>query len=282
MFKRYTYLILGEVMLALIFVVFVFSCIRVMKGDIQNGTNLVSLETSKDTPYNNDYFVYFEKHVLINKYLEFCVVGEECDNDKVETASLSSASGGVIGIEDDILFALTAAHFCFDTEEDLLATGEDGKYIEYKKLIIVHFLNTATSAYIEKIDPKSDLCLLSFRINELETRKFDFDNIKLAKKMPDIGENIFTVSSPLSIYGKSFRLHFNGNYGGCDSRYGCMYTIPATYGSSGSLVLNKKGQLISVVSISIIPFQNISAGPHVDEIRKFLLDFDKETGIILY
>jgi len=126
------------------------------------------------------------------------------------------------------------------------------------------------------------LCLLSFRINELETRKFDFDNIKLAKKMPDIGENIFTVSSPLSIYGKSFRLHFNGNYGGCDSRYGCMYTIPATYGSSGSLVLNKKGQLISVVSISIIPFQNISAGPHVDEIRKFLLDFDKETGIILY
>jgi len=282
MFKRYTYLILGEVMLALIFVVFVFSCVRVIKGDIQNGTNLVSLETSKDTPYNNDYFVYFEKHVLVNKYLEFCVVGEECDNDKVETASLSSASGGVIGIEDDILFALTAAHFCFDTEEDLLTTGEDGKYIEYKKLIIVHFLNTATSAYIEKIDPKSDLCLLSFRINELETRKFDFDNIKLAKKMPDIGENIFTVSSPLSIYGKSFRLHFNGNYGGCDSRYGCMYTIPATYGSSGSLVLNKKGQLISVVSISIIPFQNISAGPHVDEIRKFLLDFDKETGIILY
>ena len=282
MFKRYTYLILGEVMLALIFVVFVFSCVRVIKGDIQNGTNLVSLETSKDTPYDNDYFVYFEKHVLVNKYLEFCVVGEECDNDKVETASLSSASGGVIGIEDDILFALTAAHFCFDTEEDLLTTGEDGKYIEYKKLIIVHFLNTATSAYIEKIDPKSDLCLLSFRINELETRKFDFDNIKLAKKMPDIGENIFTVSSPLSIYGKSFRLHFNGNYGGCDSRYGCMYTIPATYGSSGSLVLNKKGQLISVVSISIIPFQNISAGPHVDEIRKFLLDFDKETGIILY
>ena len=282
MFRRYAYLIMGEVMLALIFIVFIFSCVKVMKGDVQNGNNLVSLETSKDSPYNNDYFVYFEKHVLIDKDLKFCVVGEECDNDKVETTSLSSASGGVIGSEDDILFALTAAHFCFDTEEDLLDTGEDGKTLEYKKLIIVHFLNTATSAYIEKIDPKSDLCLLSFRIQDIETSKIDLKDIELAKKMPDIGENIFTVSSPLSIYGKSFRLHFNGNFGGCDSRYGCMYTIPATYGSSGSLVLNKKGQLISVVSISIIPFQNISAGPHVDDIRKFLLDFDKETGIMLY
>lgn len=282
MFRRYAYLIMGEVMLALILIVFIFSCVRVMKGDIQNGNNLVSLETSKDTPYNNDYFVYFEKHVLVDKDLEFCVVGEECDNDKVETTSLSSASGGVISVKDDILFALTAAHFCFDTEEDLLDTGKDGKTIEFKKLIIVHFLNTATSAYIEKIDPKSDLCLLSFRMQEIETSKVELKDIKLAKKMPDIGENIFTVSSPLSIYGKSFRLHFNGNFGGCDSRYGCMYTIPATYGSSGSLVLNKKGQLISVVSISIIPFQNISAGPHVDDIRKFLLDFDKETGIMLY
>jgi len=282
MFRRYAYLIMGEVMLVLIFIVFIFSCVKVMKGDVQNGNNLVSLETSKDSPYNNDYFVYFEKHVLVDKDLKFCIVGEECDNDKVETTSLSSASGGVIGSEDDILFALTAAHFCFDTEEDLLDTGEDGKTLEYKKLIIVHFLNTATSAYIEKIDPKSDLCLLSFRIQDIETSKIDLKDIKLAKKMPDIGENIFTVSSPLSIYGKSFRLHFNGNFGGCDSRYGCMYTIPATYGSSGSLVLNKKGQLISVVSISIIPFQNISAGPHVDDIRKFLLDFDKETGIMLY
>ena len=282
MFRRYAYLIMGEVMLALIFIVFIFSCVKVMKGDVQNGNNLVSLETSKDSPYNNDYFVYFEKHVLVDKNLKFCVVGEECDNDKVETTSLSSASGGVIGSEDDILFALTAAHFCFDTEEDLLDTGEDGKTLEYKKLIIVHFLNTATSAYIEKIDPKSDLCLLSFRIQDIGTSDINLKDIELAKRMPDIGENIFTVSSPLSIYGKSFRLHFNGNFGGCDSRYGCMYTIPATYGSSGSLVLNKKGQLISVVSISIIPFQNISAGPHVDDIRKFLLDFDKETGIMLY
>lgn len=282
MFKRYTYLILGEIMLALIFIVFVFSCFKVMKGDVQHGNNLVSLETSKDSPYNNDFFVYFEKHVLVDKNLEFCVVGEECDNDKVETASLSSASGGVISAKGDILFALTAAHFCFDTEEDLLTVDESGETIEYKKLIIVHFSNTATSAYIEKIDPKSDLCLLSFRIQEISTSKINLNDIKLAKKMPEIGESIFTISSPLSIYGKSFRLHFTGNFGGCDSRYGCMYTIPATYGSSGSLVLNKKGQLVSVVSISIIPFQNISAGPHVNEIRKFLLDFDKETGIMLY
>ena len=282
MFKRYAYLIMGEVMLAVIFIIFIFSCIKVMKGDVQNGSNLVSLQTSKDSAYNNDYFVYFEKHVLIDKNLEFCIVGEECDNDKVETTSLSSASGGIIGAKDDILFALTAAHFCFDTEEDLQDTGADGKTIEYKKLIIVHFLNTATSAYIEKFEPKSDLCLLSFRIDDYASRKFNFKNIKLASNMPKIGEDIFTISSPLSIHGKSFRLHFEGNFGGCDSRYGCMYTIPATYGSSGSLVLNKKGQLISVISISIIPFQNISAGPHVDEIRKFLLDFDQETGIMLY
>ena len=90
MFRRYTYLIMGEVMLALIFIVFIFSCVRVMKGDIQNGNNLVSLQTSKDSPYDNDYFVYFEKHVLIDKNLEFCIDTTKEDLDKSEVCSVDS------------------------------------------------------------------------------------------------------------------------------------------------------------------------------------------------
>ena len=46
-------------------------------------------------------------------------------------------------------------------------------------------------------------------------------------------------------------------------------TIPATFGSSGSLILNKKGELISVMSVAVIHFGNISAGCGVEEIADF-------------
>tara|TARA_B100000214_G_C23974250_1_gene631867 strand:- start:4223 stop:5077 length:855 start_codon:yes stop_codon:yes gene_type:complete len=280
MFKKHAYLMLGATMLTLFFTIVILSCVKVIKGDIRNKSILSSLETSKDTPFHNDYFVSFEKHVRLDKNLMFCRVGEECDNDKLETTALSSASGGVIGKYDGRYYAMSAAHFCIDDEEDLNDTGENGKTIELQKLIIVHFLNTATTGTIEKIDKTTDLCIISFYIEQDSKRKFK--NIKLADEMPVIGEDIFTISAPLSIQGMGFRLHFQGKYGGCDPRYGCMYTIPATYGSSGSIVLNKKGELISILSIAIIPFEQIAAGPHVSEIRNFLLEFDKETGIMLY
>ena len=49
-----------------------------------------------------------------------------------------------------------------------------------------------------------------------------------------------------------------------------MFTLPATYGSSGSAVINEKGEIVSIISKSSIEFNNYIVGPTPRSIRKFL------------
>ena len=49
-----------------------------------------------------------------------------------------------------------------------------------------------------------------------------------------------------------------------------MYTIPATYGSSGSAVINEKGEIISVISRAAVGFNNYAIGAKPQQIEEFL------------
>ena len=49
-----------------------------------------------------------------------------------------------------------------------------------------------------------------------------------------------------------------------------MLTIPATFGSSGSPVFDKRGQLVSIITKTVTKFNNIAIGVNLDEIREFI------------
>ena len=67
-----------------------------------------------------------------------------------------------------------------------------------------------------------------------------------------------------------FFMHFEGLFSGCDINDMCFFTIPAVGGSSGSLVYNKNGQVISMIQMAVVDFHSLSMGVKINEIREFL------------
>ena len=165
----------------------------------------------------------------------------------------STASGMIISSTNSHVFILTAHHFCI---------SEDPNFI--KTEIIAHNDNLPRVAQIIYIDEVNDICLLS----GIKFKDEKFKNLKLAKKMPAIGNFVFNVSAPNSMGSPNTRLLFDGHFGGCEEV--CVYTIPATFGSSGSAVFNSKGELISILVMATPDFENVGIGPDIYTIRKFI------------
>ena len=118
---------------------------------------------------------------------------------------------------------------------------------------------------------RADLCLL-------EAIKFKDENYtptKIAKEMPSIGEELINVAAPDGMASPNTRLMFTGNFSGCEG-LNCVYTIPATFGSSGSAVYNSDGELVSLLVAAAVNFENVSMGPHVNTI-KILIETVEET-----
>ena len=71
---------------------------------------------------------------------------------------------------------------------------------------------------------------------------------------------------------------FEGNFSGCEG-VSCVYTIPATFGSSGSALYNKEGELISILVAAATNFENVSMGPHVSLVQTLIDTLEEEIDI---
>ena len=277
MFKIIWRTFFGGMVIGFLIIVLFFSCAGISNYK-KTDQKPIRLVNASENVYNNNNFVFFEKLVLVDEFDNLCKLSDNCDIKPESTyVNLSSSSGGALRSIDGKVYSLTAAHFCIELNENGTIVDESEFWDE---IILVRFTGSVYKGKIEKVDLASDLCLVSF---EHDTNlNYVIDKIKLSKKMPPIGEPVHIIASPLGINGTHLRLHFDGKYAGCDRIMGCLYTIPATFGSSGSLVFNKYGELISVLSIAVFPFQEISGGCNVYQIKDFLKKFKQSTGIKLY
>lgn len=180
-----------------------------------------------------------------------------------QTIPESTASGFVYNIKKEEILIITANHFCNPshygiTDSEFLKemggkriiTGFNG---DKKRLAIVYFF-----------DKENDICVL-------KSEKYDSDrffNIKFAKKMPRIGDKIYNVAAPQGVASSDVSLLFDGYFGGCSDDFdGCLFTIPATGGSSGSAIYNTRGEVISIIVASLVSFENIAMGPHLSKLH---------------
>ncbi len=238
-----------------------YSCTAFHKKDMSHEKYYNDvLEQSQDTPFPNENFLFLKKSIIDSR------TGEE--------HGLSSASGLAFTRNKNTVYGLTAAHWCTDIE------GDD--YENYVKYILgyenVEIANQNVSNTVDfygktyymevlAIDEKSDLCMLSFKTDYANKVK----KIKIAKKEPLVGDKVYTASAPQGISHHTIRLHFEGMYSGCVNSEECFFTIPGVFGSSGSGILNVDGELVGILSFSIVNFHNITGGPSVDQIREFVL-----------
>lgn len=222
-------------------------------------------------PYEN--FIYIEKDVYSNLLdKSFCMPFENSTN--CQLTSYGTGSGIAIDHKDDTVFFLTAHHVCKESKEEmfnLFFEDKKGNYRYPNFKIKAHFYGKEYDARIVNYDFENDLCLLALESEfAYKTRK-----VKIAKNSPQIGDPIYMMSAPVSMYSDTTRFEFQGKFSGCNQfiylNYDfCYFTIPSAPGSSGSGVFNEKGELISILSISLAPFPEISAGSKINFIRRLI------------
>jgi hypothetical protein len=214
-------------------------------------------------PYQN--FVHLNKLIMTRKLAngetEYCKSEEDnCDS----ITEYTSASGIVVNKDKNKLKILTVDHWCSESMMEslsLMYRNEEKDYIMPDLLLEVAFYGKTYRAKILEVDQVNDICLL-----EIESEfAYKAKNINIAKVKPKIGEKVYAISSPAGVSSHKIRLEFHGNWAGCDDELTylpyCYFTIPAAPGSSGSGVFNAKGELVSLISISMTGFDQISGGP---------------------
>ena len=226
---------------------------------------IVETDFNKEFNHQLSNFTFLVKEVNI----VFC---EDTDEEKTTCDEItfpdSSASGVVISQSQSHVFIMTANHFCVDVPP------EANMSMEGDRIIQAYIGHTKRDAKIIFEDEENDLCLLG----ALKFERENFTPVKFAKEMPDIGDKLYNFPAPNGIGSPNTRLMFDGFFAGCEQGF-CMYTIPATFGSSGSAVYNEKGELVSILVAAAIEFENVSMGPDITKISNFVKSIDKVVDI---
>lgn len=221
----------------------------------------------------NQNFVFLRKLIYVNKEEQkFCEPDDldvNCDYEEYSTGSAIA-----IDHNENRLRILTVFHVCGEETMEalsLIQKLENGKVIYPDFKLKAYFYGLEYDAQIVDYDMENDICLL-----EIESQfAYKAKKINVAREKPTLGEPLYTISAPLSMASRTTRFHFHGAFAGCDnenlSHYDfCYFTIPAAPGSSGSPVFNKYGELVSLISITLDPFPEISAGPRQYYIERLL------------
>jgi len=170
-----------------------------------------------------------------------------------------SSSGLMFNRVEGVTYILTAAHFCIQENSDYAIVSAEDLTNE----IYVRTDNSLRyDAEVIHYDTDTDICLMS---SDIPIDR----SISLSKKMPLEGSKIYYVGAPIGVHIPNASARFEGIYSGCNGER-CVYTIPSAHGSSGSLIINRRGDIVGMVLASVIDFNYITLGVGVRELREFL------------
>ena len=175
-----------------------------------------------------------------------------CPADRI----LSTGTGAVV-LHNNKKHVLTAAHICIQNN-----SAPDMQISHYFKAI-----DQNSKKYIIKIvnyDIKSDICLLRSVTGPLEPAY-----VPLSKKTPEYGEQIFNLAAPMGIIEQDMVPIFEGRYFGDHGEH-AFYGIPAIGGSSGSPIVNIRGELIGMVHSVHYRFHHITLSATYRRLWNFL------------
>jgi len=216
-----------------------------------------NLYEASNTPYPLQNFVYLDTFLTIT------------DSSGESTGQIiNSASGIAVRGTRNKVYAMTAAHWCsvdessYSSALSMISVLYPGTVIKTQKRIAFF----GEFYPIEEIyaDVENDVCVVTFTSPYAHKVK----TIKPAKRYPEIGDKVYAISSPLGMFSHEMRLIFDGYFAGCqpESIY-CFYTLAGVEGSSGSGVLDSRGNLVSILDVSVINFHEVTGGARLEAIR---------------
>lgn len=183
---------------------------------------------------------------------------KECTKDKIGGAW---GSGSVIKHKGK-KHILTVAHICESERLNAMAAMTEQKIVyDFTATVEANDWNSYSVIPI-KINHENDICLMS-------VEDIDAPFLKLSNKKPSYGERIYTVASPGGLAQNGMVPTFEGRFLGInDGR--AYYSVPAMGGSSGSPLINKKGELVGVTHSVYAYFHHVTVSTTFRELWKFL------------
>ena len=236
-------------LLMILLVLFLVTCTSTHHHN-KNTYNHTSEKTAQNLP--RDSFMF----VLVKEESQICIF-KRCL--KIGETAQYIGSGFVVKNTKNGSLVITAAHVCTSDPLGFYTTFKltdiDGK--KYKAELVAK-------------DDYNDICMLYSK----DLRR---PPVKIAAWKPLPGSRIYNIGSPVGIFDYQMVPINSGFYNGeATNKWGLervsVYTLPAAPGSSGSMVLNDKFELIGLIHSMLRRFTVISIGPSYES----LIDFIKE------
>ena len=209
-----------------------------------------SIYASNNTLYKaRDSFLFIEKTLLLHQCTESMCM---------EHTARSMASGFVIKKTEEGSYGVTAAHVC---EAEIPTTTPP---IQHHAFYLTTTLEGEKyKATVLASDMENDICL--FFITELT----DVPPLKISRKAPRPGDKVYTIGAPRGIFSPTMVPMFEGVYNGTVGHID-FYSLPANPGSSGSMIINEKGEVVGVLHSVYIKFPHIVLSVGYDKMVSFI------------
>ena len=191
-------------------------------------------------------------------FIEKTLILHQCGKQCLEHTARSMASGFVIKTTNEGSYGVTAGHVC---TVDVPSTSPP---IQYKERYLATTLQgDKYKMTVLATDMKNDICL--FFVQELA----EIPVIRLSRAAPKPGDKAYTIGAPRGIFSPPMVPMFDGIYNG-DLGASAFYSLPAQPGSSGSMILNEKGELIGILHSVYIKFPHIVLAVKHESLTNFI------------
>jgi len=192
-----------------------------------------------------------ESFLLVKQKVLFTACLKEICHDG---RSVSIGSGVLIASNGYDTYGITAGHVC--------SYPPPPKGVKVTKVLMtIYMLGGAEyDAEVMKIYDNVDVCILKIVGTALPT-------IGMSESPPRMGQKVFNLAAPLGIFNSRLIPTFDGYYAGRDSKDRDMYSIPVTGGSSGGPILDGFGNLLGIVSMKLVHFENLCLSPPYEAVR---------------
>lgn len=219
---------------------------------------------------------------------EFCdAAGENCVA-TIKTPTIFVSSGSIIKSNNTGSVILTAGHSC-------------RKFFSYELPGVFPVLPPGTSLKLETIFSlitfdgvlKDDVQLVSYDFNNLDicllrsNSLTNREHIDISRTAPKYGDKVYNVAAPKGLFFLSAIPFFEGYYSGTINRNGYellfpefaigmavqdLYALPVKQGSSGSPILNERGELLALIHSKHPDFDYVAFAISHSSFVKYLQD----------
>ncbi len=212
--------------------------------------------------------IIVENEVVVTDCTDFELMNDLCDSASISSEGYQIFGSGIIINRNNENYILTANHICAQMIDGPVTSLSGVKGIMLSAPFAMTLDGMLQKVDIVKQDAENDLCLLDFE------RSTEYTGINIYNDYLIPGERVYNLAAPRGVFQPGNVLIFEGFYTGINTtaNNSMTFSVYAEEGSSGSAIINNKGELVSIVHSTLTIINNVALGSSSESLREFLKD----------